>query len=80
MRHQSKWRAKSVGSSTTDPWIFSSDPMTEEEVTCPMGQDRGKAVTRKGKGKGKEKEDSSSQSESFSTVGGMMSTLKKLST
>jgi hypothetical protein len=60
MRHQSKWRAKSVGSSTTDPWIFSSDPMTEEEV--------------------KGKEDSSSQSESFSTVGGMMSTLKKLST
>jgi hypothetical protein len=78
VRHQSKWRAKSVGSSTTDPWIFSSDPMIEEEVTCPMGQDRGKAATRKGKGTGKE--GSSSQSESFSVVGGMMSTLKKLST
>jgi hypothetical protein len=60
---------------TTYPFLSSSDPATEE-VTHPIGQDRAKAVARKGKGK----EGLSSQSESSSTVGGIMSTLKKLST
>jgi hypothetical protein len=48
-----------------------------------MSRNRAKAVTQKGKkkGKGKEKrkEDLSNQSESFSALGDMMSTLKKLS-
>jgi hypothetical protein len=74
--HQPKWRAKSASSSTTDLWISSSDPVTEEEVTHPIGRDRAKAATRKGQGK----KASSSQSESSSAVGGMMSTLKKLNT
>jgi hypothetical protein len=56
VRHQPKWRAKSASSLTTDPWISSSDPTTEEEVTRPMGWDRVKASMRKGK----EKEGSSS--------------------
>jgi hypothetical protein len=80
MRHQPKWRAKSPGLSATDSWISSSDPTTEEEVTHHIGRDRAKAATQKGKGKGKGKKGSSSQSESSSTVGCMMSTLKKLST
>jgi hypothetical protein len=83
VRHQSKWRVKFAGSSTTDPWISSSDPTIEEDVTHPMSRNRAKAVTQKGKkkGKGKEKrkEDLSNQSESFSALGDMMSTLKKLS-
>jgi hypothetical protein len=74
--HQAKWRARSADSSTTDPFLSSSDPAIEEEVTHPIGQDRTKAVTRKGKGK----ECLSSQSESSSAVGGIMSTLKKLNT
>jgi hypothetical protein len=45
-------------------------------VTCPIDRDIAKAATRKGKGK----EDSNSQSESSSTVGDIISTLKKLST
>jgi hypothetical protein len=76
VRHQPNWRARLVGSYTIDPFLFSSDPATEEEVTCPIGRDRVKATARKGK----EKEGSSSQSESSSAVGGIMSTLKKLST
>jgi hypothetical protein len=77
-RHNRKWRAKDVGSSKTDPWISTSDPATKGEVTHPIGQDRAKAVARKGKGK--RKEGSSSQSESSSALGGIMSTVKKLST
>jgi hypothetical protein len=73
--YQLKLRAKSVSPSTTDPWISSSDPTTEEEVTYPMGQDRAKAATRKGKGK----EGLSTQSEYSSAVGDMMFTLNKLS-
>jgi hypothetical protein len=76
VRHQSKWRVRSVGSFIIDPFISLSDPATEEEVTRPFGRDRAKAATRKGK----EKKGSSSQSESSSTIGGIMSTLKKLST
>jgi hypothetical protein len=44
MRHQLKWRAKSVGSFTTNPWIFSSDHAIEEEVAHPIDQDRAKAA------------------------------------
>jgi hypothetical protein len=76
VRHQPKWRARSTGSSTTDPFISSSDPATNEEVIHPIDRDRAKAAARKGK----EKKGSSSQSESSSVVGGIMSTLKKLST
>jgi hypothetical protein len=76
MRHQPNWRAKSASSSTTDSWVSLSDCTSEEEVTRPIGQDRAKAVTRKGKAK----EGSSSQNESFSTVDDMMFTLKKLNT
>jgi hypothetical protein len=76
VRHQPKWRARSAGSSTVDSFFSSSDPATEEEVTCPIDRDIAKAAARKGKGK----EDSSSQSESSSTVGDIISTLKKLST
>jgi hypothetical protein len=78
MKHQPKWRAKTVGSSTTDLWVSSSDRTTDEEVSHPMGQDRTKAVVRKGKRKGKGKEGSSNQSESSYVVCGMMSTLKRL--
>jgi hypothetical protein len=58
-------------------WISSSDPTTEEEVTCPMGQDRAKAVAWKGKRKGEGR--LSKQNESSSAMGDMMSTMKKLS-
>jgi hypothetical protein len=44
MRHQLKQRAKLASSSTTDPWVSSSDRTGEEEVTHPMGQDRAKVV------------------------------------
>jgi hypothetical protein len=71
MRHQLKWRAKSVSSSTTDPWISQG-----EEVTHHISQDRAKVAARKVK----MKENSMSQSESYSAVGGMMSTVKKLNT
>jgi hypothetical protein len=76
VRHQPKWRAKSSSSSTTDSWVSSSDRTCEEEVTCPIDQDRVKAAAQKGKAN----EGSSSQSESSSAVDGMMSTLKRLST
>jgi hypothetical protein len=76
VRYQLKWRAKSASFSITDPWVSSSDCMSDEEVTRPMCRDRAKAATRKGKGM----EGSCSQSEFFSAVGGMMSTLKKLIT
>jgi hypothetical protein len=49
VRNQLKWRAKSVSSSTTDPWVSSSDHMDEEDVTHPIGWDRAKVATRKGK-------------------------------
>jgi hypothetical protein len=71
-----KHRAKSAGSSITDSWISLSDPTTEEEVTRPMGRDRDKTAVQKGK----RKECSSSLSESYSVVGDMISTLKKLDT
>jgi hypothetical protein len=51
VRHQLKWRARSAASSTTDPFLSSSEAATEEDVTCPIGQDRAKAAARKGKGK-----------------------------
>jgi hypothetical protein len=76
VRHQSKWKVKFAGLSTTDPWISLSDRVTEEEVTCPIGRDRAKAMMWKGEGK----KDLSSQSESSYAVGDMMSTLKRLST
>jgi hypothetical protein len=76
VRHQPKWRARSAGSSKIDPFLSSSDLATEEDVARPIGQDRAKVATQKGK----EKEGSSSQSESSSPVGGIMSTLKKLTT
>jgi hypothetical protein len=61
---------------TIDPFLSSTDPATENEVTHPIGRDRAKTVVRKGKGK----KDSSSQIESCSTLGGIMSTIKKLNT
>jgi hypothetical protein len=76
VRYQPKWRARSNAPSTMDAFVFSSEAATEEEVTRPIGRDRAKTVARKGKGK----EDSSSQSGSSSAMGGIMSTLKKLST
>jgi hypothetical protein len=57
-----------------DAFVSSSEPVTEEEVTHLISQDRAKTTTRKGK----EKEGSSSQNESYSLMGGIMSTLKKL--
>jgi hypothetical protein len=59
-----------------DAFVSSSEAATEEEVICPIGQDRAKTAMRKGKGK----RESSSQSGSSSTMGGIMSTLKKLGT
>jgi hypothetical protein len=76
VRYRPKGRAWSTGSSTIDQFLSSTDLAIEEEVTHPIGQDRAKATAWKEKGK----EDSSSQSESSSTVGGIMSALKKLST
>jgi hypothetical protein len=78
VRHQAKWRAKFVGSSTTNSWIFSSDPTIEEEVTRLIDRNRAKTAVRKGKTV--RKEDSISQSESSFTVSAMMSTLKRLNT
>jgi hypothetical protein len=76
VRHQPKSRARSTRSSIIDSFLSLIDSTTEEEVTRPIGRDRAKATAQKGK----EKEGSSSQSESSSVVGGIMSTLKKLST
>jgi hypothetical protein len=78
VRHKSKWRVKSAGSSTTDPRISSSDTTIKDEVTRPIGRDRGKVAAWKGKGKGNE--GSSSQSESSFVVDVIIFTLKKLST
>jgi hypothetical protein len=61
--------------STIDAFISSSEVATEE-VTRPIDRDRSKTAARKGK----EKEDSSSQSGSSSSMGDIMSTLKKLYT
>jgi hypothetical protein len=72
---QPKWRERSAGSSTINPFLSSSDPATEEG-THPIGRDRAKATAQKGK----ETEGSNSQSESSSAMDGIMSTLKKLST
>jgi hypothetical protein len=74
VKHQPKWRAKFVGSSSTNPWVSLSDRTTEEEVSHPMDRDRAKATTWKGK------ESSSTQSKPSSTMGVLMSTLKRLST
>jgi hypothetical protein len=76
VRYQPKWRARSDAPSTMDAFISLSEATTEEEVTRPISRDRAKMTTRKGKGK----EDSNSQSESSSTMGDIMSTLKKLDT
>jgi hypothetical protein len=62
--------------STIDAFISFSEAATEKEVSRPIGQDRAKTVARKEKGK----EGSSSQSGSSSSMGGIMSTLKKLDT
>jgi hypothetical protein len=78
MKHQPKGRAKFVGSSSTDPWVSSSDRTTEEKVSHSMDRDRAKAATLKGERKWKE--GSSSQRESSSIMGGMMFTLKMLNT
>jgi hypothetical protein len=74
--HQPKWRARPTNSSTTDLFLFSTDPATEEEVTHPIDQNKTKAAARKGKGK----EYSSSQRESSIALGDIMSIIKKLST
>jgi hypothetical protein len=76
VRHQPKWRARLAAPSTTDPFVSSSEAATKEEVTCPIDRHRTKADAQKGKGT----EGSRSQSESSSKMGGIMSTLKKLST
>jgi hypothetical protein len=68
--------SRSVVSSTTDPFVSSSEVTTEEEVTHPIDQDRAKLVVWKGKGN----EGAYSQSESFFTMGDIMPTLKKLNT
>jgi hypothetical protein len=59
-----------------DAFVSSSEAAIEEEVTHPIDQDRAKTAARKGK----EKEDSSTQRGSSSSMGGIMSTLKKLAT
>jgi hypothetical protein len=76
VRYQPKWRARSNAPSTMVAFVSSSEAETEEEVTCPIGQDRAKTPTWKRKGK----EDSTSQSESSSAMADIMSTLKKLAT
>jgi hypothetical protein len=68
--------SKVASSSTTDPFLSSSGPATEEEVTRPIDQDRAKAVTRKRK----LNEGSSNQSEFSSALGVIMFTLEKLIT
>jgi hypothetical protein len=49
MSDQLKWRVKLVDSSTTDPWLFSNDRTSAEDVTRPIGHDRAKVMTWKGK-------------------------------
>jgi hypothetical protein len=43
VRHQSKWMARSSTSSKMDRFLSWSEATIEEEVTCPIGQDRPKA-------------------------------------
>jgi hypothetical protein len=62
--------------STMDAFISFSEAATEKEVSHPIGQDRAKTAARKEK----EKEGSSSQSGFSFSMGGIMSTLKKLDT
>jgi hypothetical protein len=62
-RHQPKWRARLDAPSTIDEFVSSSEAVTEEEVTHPIGRHRAKAASRKGKGK----KGSSSQSRSSSS-------------
>jgi hypothetical protein len=59
-----------------DAFVSLSEAATEEEVTRPIGRDRAKTATWKEKGK----EDSNNQSGSSSTMGDIMSILKKLGT
>jgi hypothetical protein len=40
VRHQPKWRARSVASSTTYLFASMSEAATEEEVTHPIGRER----------------------------------------
>jgi hypothetical protein len=75
VRHQLKWMARSAASSIMNPFVSSSEAAIEEEVTRPIDRDKAKLVVRKEKGK----EGSSSQSESSSVMGGILSTLRKLS-
>jgi hypothetical protein len=51
VRQQPKWRARPAASSTTDLFLSSSDPATEEEVTCPIGRDRARWAHERGKGR-----------------------------
>jgi hypothetical protein len=57
-------------------FVSPSEAATKEEVTRLIGRDRVNMIARKGKGK----EGSSSQSRSSYSIGGIMSTLKKLGT
>jgi hypothetical protein len=59
-----------------DAFVSSTETATEEDMTHPIYRDRAKTATRKGKGK----EGSNSQSMTSSSMGGIMSTLKKLCT
>jgi hypothetical protein len=59
-----------------DTFFSSSEAAIEEEVTRLIGRDRTKMIVRKGK----RNKDSSSQSGSYSIMGGIISTLKKLDT
>jgi hypothetical protein len=74
--HQPKYMARSDAQSTIDAFASSSEAVTDEEVTHPIGRDRGKTAARKGK----EKEGSSSKSMSSFSIGDIMSTVKKLDT
>jgi hypothetical protein len=76
VRHQPKWRVRSDAPSTMDAFASSSEAATEEEVTRSTDQDRAKTAARKGK----RKEGSSSLSMSSSSMGSIMSILKKLGT
>jgi hypothetical protein len=67
VRHQLKWRARLATSSTTDPFISSSEAAATEEVTHPIGRDRAKSAAWMGKGK----KDSNSKSESSSAMVGI---------
>jgi hypothetical protein len=51
VRHQPKWRARSAGSSIIDPFLSSSDPATEEEVTRPIVRIESRWLRERGKGR-----------------------------